>query len=284
MQVKLIGIQSILNAIYCNLKHTPSAVECVPSQDCISAIVKVASYPIQMLKILAKSVLSLLSRHLSDKHKETLVLDAIEIQTFLNCLQGKPSLNKAMVLPISRYMEDVIMASDENRIAFMQWNAPMLLTMFKKKQEDSVVLGMFDKLISLLTKVEEPPSIKVLENIVHSTTTVVAVDSDSDTENVDQEPTKAFEYLTEDNFKYFDLFHCIMKHFLVYAEDILASSTDLTPFTVNSITTFMGFMRHMITQGEEIHTKIVASFAENHQFLSLIYQLLQKWPGKKCMV
>lgn len=278
MQVKLVGIQTVLSTIYCQLKDRPS-IDCIPGQECISAIVKVTSYPVQMVKILAKAVLSLLSLGLVNIPEESLVLDDIEIQTFLNCLQGEPRLSKAMVLPMSKYMEDVIMASSNNRVAFMQCNVPMLLTMFKQKHEDPAVLEMFDRLNLLLTKYEHPSSLKDAGNTKHHDGTAEpAVDSDDVASNVELEPVEAFPHLTQESFKYFDLFNCLMKHFPVSAQNTLAA--DLTPFAINNITTIVGFIRHMLTRDEEICSKIFASLAGNSHFMSLMYQLLQKWPGE----
>ena len=112
MQVKLIVIQSVLSSIYSELKSVASP-PCVPDQLCINAIVQVASYPIQVLKILAKAVISLLSPILpvTEALSNLLLLDAVEIQTLLNCLQGRPCLIKALILPMSKFMEDLIEAS-----------------------------------------------------------------------------------------------------------------------------------------------------------------------------
>lgn len=276
LQVKLIVVQSVLSSIYSELKSV-ECPPCVPNQLCIDAIVQVSSYPIQALKILAKAVISLLSPILpvTEALNKSLLLDAVEIQTLLNCIQGRTCLNKALILPMAKFMDDLTGSSNDNKVALVQWNAPMLITMSKEKQEDPVVLDMFDKLMTKLRVYEQPSNVKVNVNS--------GADSDIDKEDakyMDQGYATDFEHLTQDSFHYFNIFNLLMKHFHVYAQDILATSAELTPSIVNSIATVVGFVRHMMTMDEELCSKICFSIAENSQFLSLTYQLIQKWPGK----
>lgn len=143
-------INSVLNTIYWRLKWN-SSICCVPSEKCISAIKTVASkYPIQMLKILAKSVLCSLWPYLDHKPHQEIQLDNIEIQSFLNILQGRPSLYQASTLPICSFMEDLIMVSLENRYSFLKWHAYELLLSVKGKCEDVAVANSFEKLMLLL--------------------------------------------------------------------------------------------------------------------------------------
>ena len=114
----MIVVQSVLSAIYQMLKYTP-LIQCIPRSNCISAILKVTSHHVNTLRILAKAVLSLIWPYLTNKQKESVVVDSVEIQTFLNCHYGRPCLNHTVVLPICNYMEDV-MVSGENRLAFLQ--------------------------------------------------------------------------------------------------------------------------------------------------------------------
>lgn len=150
-------IDSIFNTIYWRLKWT-SSIYCVPSEKCIAAIKIVASkYPIQMLKILAKSLLCLFWPHLDHKSYQTLELDDIEIQSCLNILQSRPSLYQATTLPICSFMEDLITVSHENRNSFLKWNAYELLLTVKGKCEDLAVVDSFDKLMLLLRSSETAP-------------------------------------------------------------------------------------------------------------------------------
>ena len=147
-------IHSILNAIYWRLKWALS-IHCIPSEKCITAMKTVASYPIQMLRLLAKSVLCLFSPHLPN---EAILLDDIEIQTFLNILQSRPSLYQATTLPACSFMDDLTIASYKNRHSFLKWNAHELLKTLRGKCKDLAVGHFFDKLISLLMSTEEAPT------------------------------------------------------------------------------------------------------------------------------
>lgn len=157
MQVKLTVVNSIISTIYWRYKWNQSICY-VPSGTSITAIERVAStYPIQMLKILAKSLLCLLWPYLDQKPHKAIQLNDIEIQSCLNFLQGRPSLYHAAIVPICNYMEDLIRVSDENRYSFLIWNTCELLFTMKRKCKDLAVADSFEKLSHLLLNRTETP-------------------------------------------------------------------------------------------------------------------------------
>ena len=97
---------------------------------------------------------------------------------------------------------------------------------------------------------------------------------------VDQEPVKKFKHLTGAVFIPLDLFHLLTKHFVLYVQDILPTSTDLTLFTVNSVTITMGFIGQMVLIDDNFTSYGVTSLTEDLHFLSSLNQLLCKWPCK----
>lgn len=148
-------INSILSAIYWKSKWT-SSVYCVPSEKCIASIETIATtYPIQMVKILAKSVLCVFWSHLDHKPYQKVKLDDIEIQSFLNFFLSRQSLHQATLIPICSFMKDLITVSRENRVSFLNWNAHGFLVTVKEKSENLAVTNAIDKLMLLLMSSDE---------------------------------------------------------------------------------------------------------------------------------
>ncbi len=130
-----------------------------------------STYPIQMLKILAKSVLCSLWSHLDPKPHQTVQLDEVEVQSCLNFLQSRAPLYQAATLPICSFMNDLIIVSQENRYSFFKWNASELLLSMKGKCEDVAVADSFDRLMLVLMSGGETPALvkgKMLAGNVYS--------------------------------------------------------------------------------------------------------------------
>ena len=153
----MVVLDSVLDTIYWRLKWV-SSVNCLPSERCITVIKAVSAYPIQTLKLLAKSVLCLVLPHQIDKPQQMVLLDDVEVQTCLNLLQGRTPFYQAIVLPICSYMGDLVKASDENKCLFLQQYGHVLLTKIKYKSESIVVLEEFERLESLLASSERHTS------------------------------------------------------------------------------------------------------------------------------
>ena len=128
-----ITIQSVVDAVYRLLNFSESGPCITPSMTCIKTIEAIAVCSIQMLKISAKAVVSKFHRYMIQIQKQSLILDDIEIQSFLNFIQSEPCYNKAIIFPICQYMKDVLILN-ENRVAFMQWNAPALISATYQRQ------------------------------------------------------------------------------------------------------------------------------------------------------
>ena len=118
-----------------------------------------STYPIQMLRIIAKSILCLFLPYLNNRPYQTVQLDDIEIQSCLNIIQGRSSLYQVATLPICSFMKD-LMVLNENKYSFLKWNAYELLLIMKGKCEDYVVEDSFDKLMWLLTSSSESPALE----------------------------------------------------------------------------------------------------------------------------
>jgi len=227
-----------------------------------------------MQRILAKAILSRLFPYLTCIRKQCLVLDTVEMQSFLNYLQSQPVYNEVTTYPICHYMKDIL-TFEENRIAFLQWNTPALILAVQKKHTDPGILELFDQLVSMLVT----PAVVV--PLKRSTEIVVA-----DSERVDSDPAEPVDESAE-NFYYpttmslcpFDLFICAMKHFSLFAQEVSSALTGLTKFILNSLTILLGFIRDMMTLGKDIRNKIVTFFAENSICLSLLYELVDQWRG-----
>ena len=186
-------------------------------------------------------------------------------------------MNHTVVLPICNYMEDV-MVSGENRLAFLQHNAKALLLMSKEKQKDPAVLIMYEKLISLLSQTST--SIEAKAANLKTNAGRMIKQMEGDVMSVDQEPVKKFKHLTGALFKPFNLFHLLVKHFVLYVQDVLPTLTYLTPFTVNSVTITMGFIGQLVLIDDDFTSYGVTSSTNNPHFLSSLNQLLCKWPCK----
>lgn len=87
-----------------------------------------------------------------------------------------------------------------------------------------------------------------------------------------------FDLLTDATFGWFDLFIGVIKHFITHVENVILASVNLTLPMVNSITPILGLIRHMI-KDKTMNEKIFDFLSKKPQFLSVIHQLLDKWPG-----
>ena len=270
-----ITIQSVVDAVYHLLSFSESAPCIMPTVACINTIEAIAACSIQMLKISAKAVLSKFYRYMMQIQKQSLILDNIEIQSFLNFLQSQPCYSKAIIFPLYQYMKDVLIL-EENRIAFMQWNAPALIFGIKEKHKDPTILTALDDLISTLTN--SAPSLSrsnVTELPVSDCGRVMLDSHDGDEPSVDN-----FDHLTSNCYSSFDLFICAMKHFVLHTKEVLnVSMEQLTTFTVRGVTMTLGFVTEVMSINEDIGSKIVAFMAENSACLSSIVELINHWQG-----
>ena len=262
-----ISIQSVIDTVYHLLNFSASLPSVVPSIACIKTIESVAVCAIQMLKISAKAILSKFYRCPLHVQIKSLMLDDIEIQTFLNFLQAEPHYTKAIIFPIYQYMKDVLIL-DQNRLAFIQWNALAILVDIKVKHKDPTVLTMLDDLIYTLAKPVASLDRPDIEEPDHES---VTLDDDND-ESVD-----TFDHLTSKCYSSFDLFICAMKHFVIYTREILHGSGELTCFVIKSVTITLGFVRDMMSINQDTGSKIVTFMAQNPACLSLIVELINHW-------
>ena len=254
------------------LNFSPSGPCIVPSTACIKIIESVAVCSIQMLKISAKAVLSKLYYCSLCVQKKSLILDDIEIQTFLNFLQAEPCYSKAIIFPMYQYMKDVLII-DVNRVACVQWNALAVIVDIKVKHKDPTILAMLDDLIFTLAK--PTPSLVRLNITELPASDDECVMFDDDNESADSLDT--FDHLTSKCYGSFDLFICAMKHFVLYTKEILHGSGKLTNFVIKSVTTTLGFVRDMMSINQDSGSKIVAFMAENSACLSSIVELINHW-------
>ena len=265
-----ITIQSVVDTVYHLLNFSATGAFIVPSTACVHTIEAIAVCPIQMLKISAKAVLSKLY-NLVHIQKQSLVLDDIEVQSFLNFLQSEPCYSKAIIHPICLYMKDVLILN-ENRVAFMQWNAPAIIFAIKDKHKDPTILSALDELIATLKKPAPSLSKSNIEEIP-----VFDVNS---MWSCDAEPVDNFDHLTSNCYDSFDLFICAMKHFALHTRKVLDASVELTTFTVRSVTTTLGFVRDTMSINQDLGNKIVAFMAENSATcLSSIVEVINHWRG-----
>ena len=266
-----IAIQSVVDAVYHLLNFLATGAFIVPSTACVHTIEAIAVCPIQMLKISAKAVLSKLY-NLVHVQKQSLTLDDIEVQSFLNFLQSEPCYSKAIIHPICLYMKDVLIL-DENRVAFMQWNALAIIFAIKEKHKDPTILTALDELIAILKKPAPSLSRSNIEEIpVSDANFVWSCD--------DVEPVDNFDYLTSNCYNSFDLFICAMKHFVLHTRKVLDASVELTTFTVRSVTITLGFVRDTMSINQDLGSKIVAFMAENSAAcLSSIVEVITHWRG-----
>jgi len=246
----------------------------MPSSACVKTIEATAACPIQMLRISAKVVLCKLYGYSEHVQKQSLILDTIEVQSFLNFLQSDPCFSKAIVFPICHYMRDVLMLN-ENKVAFMQWNAPAIILAVKEKHTDPTILTILDELISTMIKpISSPMRPTIVELPVSDGETVVLLDDN------DNEPVKEFDHLTSNPYSLFDLFICAMKHFVLYTNEILCTSAEMTTFTVNSVTIMLSFVKDVMSFNQNSRSKIITFMAENPACLSCIVELINHWRGK----
>ena len=268
-QVKLVVIQSVLNTIYHVVKNASLDLYVLPKPDCVKCIELIASYPIQMLRILAKSVLATLYPHLNYIHKESLLLDGAELISLVNYLYAQPHFNNAVTLPICGYMEDVLILN-ENRLALLQYNVPKIILAMKEKQKDPAVLSLFDKLLSLLltsTRLASPQ-----KGHCEQQNDSVWLESDEST-------VGEYDHLTIKSFESFDLFICTLKHFVIYVQGILSSSAELTSFTISSVTLLLGFIRDLM-KFRSLRDRIIGYMAENSFCLYILLKLIEQWDSK----
>lgn len=265
----MIVIQSVLNTVYHVLKNA-SLDSCVlPNPECVKCIEVIASYPIQMLRILAKSVLSILYPHLNYIRKESMLLDDAELISFVNYLYAQPCFNNAVTLPICGYMEDVLILN-ENRLALLQYNVSKIILAVKEKQKDPAVLSLFDKLLSLLLT----PTHLAFSQKGHHQQKLDNIWLESDVPTVD-----GYDLLTTQSLEPFDPFICMLKHFVIYVQGILSSSVELTSFTINSITAFLGFIRDLM-KFRDLQGRIIDYMAENSVCLCILLKLIEQWNSK----
>ena len=270
-QVKLIVIQSVLDTIYHMLNYSDTVPCLLPRPACVKSIETIASSFIQMLRILAKVVLSRLSPYLTCVNKQCLILDTVEMQSFLNYLQSQPTYNEVTTYPICHYMKDVL-ALDENRVAFLKWNAPSLIVAVQKKHTDPCILELFDQLVSMLiTPAVMIPVQRNMEIAIQSDDSVLA--------EPELECAEDSDCSTEISLCPFDLVVCTMKHFLLFAKEVSSASTSLTKFTLNGLTILLGFIRDMMTLGQDLRDKIVDLFSSNTVYLSSLFDLVDRWHG-----
>ena len=274
LQVKLIAIQSVLDTIYHLLNYSTTGPCILPRPSCVKCIMTVTTSGIQMLRILAKVILSRLFPFLTCINKQSMILDTIEIQSFLNYLQSQPTYNEVTTYPICHYMKDILVL-DENRVAFLQWNTPALVLAFQKKHTDPGILELFDQLVSMMITPEVVVPLKKNTEIVVSDGEHVR----SDPAEPVNESAENFDNLTAMSLCPFDLFICAMKHFSRFAQEVLSASTGLTKFILNSLTILLGFIRDMMTLSQDIQDRIVAFFAENSVCLSSLHELVDHWHG-----
>lgn len=265
-----ITIQSVIDTVYHLLNFSASLPSVVPSTACIKTIESIAVCAIQMLKISAKAVLSKFYCCTLHVQKNSLMLDDIEIQTFLNFLQAEPQYTKAIIFPMCQYMKDVLIL-DQNRLAFVQWNALAILVDIKVKHKDPTVLTMFDNLIYTLAK---PVASLARPELLSSDCERVTLDDDNDG-SVDS--VNAFDHLTSKCYSSFDLFICAMKHFVLYTREILHGSGELTCFVIKSVTTTLGFVRDVMSINQDLGSKIITFMAQNPGCLSSIVELINHW-------
>ena len=97
----------------------------------------------------------------------------------------------------------------------------------------------------------------------------------------DQNEDQDLKYVpvTEETLNWFDFFTCIINSFVSHVENALLASSNFTLLTVNYITPILGLIRHM-AMDETIYENIFDFLSKEPQFLSIIHQLLEKWPGK----
>ena len=266
-QVKLMVIHSVLATVYYLLKNMSAGSFILPDPECVKAIETIAVYPIQMLRILAKSILGTLYPHVSTINKESMFLDDAEVLSFINLLYAKPCYNKSVIMPICSYMESIL-SVNENRIALLQCNIPKIILSVRRKQNDPIILSLFDKIVLLINTPLQEPKRKGIqeEKLSHSCS------YSDDTGAAD------YDHLTTSKLELFDVFLCALKHFTFYVKSILSSSVELTVFTINNVTLMLGFIRHLITF-PTLRDKIVGFIAENSNFLSLLLKLLEQWNG-----
>lgn len=169
-------------------------------------------------------------------------------------------------------MSDVLVLN-ENRIAFMQWNAPVLISAIKDKHKDPTILAMLDGLISTLNE-KFTPSLSRSNTVELPVSNSEGVILDDDDEHVNN-----FDYLTLNCYNSFDLFICAMKHFVLHTKEVLHASLELTIFTVKSVTMTLGFVRDTMSINCDTGSKIVAFMAENSACLSSIVELINHWRG-----
>lgn len=273
-----ITIHSIVDAVHHLLNFSESGPCIMPSMACIKTIEAIAACSIQMLKISAKAVLSKFYRYTIVIQKQSLILDDIEIQSFLNFMQSEPCYSKAIIFPICQYMKDILILN-ENRVAFMQWNAPALIFAVREKHKDPTILTAFDDLISTLTKPAPSLSRSNVKELLASDDECVTLDC-HDKGDEHSVILNNFDHLTSDHYGSFDLFICAMKHFVLHTNDVLhVSMEQLTTFTVRSVTTTLGFVRDMMSINEDIGSEIVAFMAKNSACLSSIVELMNHWKG-----
>lgn len=68
------------------------------------------------------------------------------------------------------------------------------------------------------------------------------------------------------------------KHLIIYLENSLLVSANLTLSMVNNITPILGLIRHL-TNDNIMNEKFFDYLSKEPQFLSVINRLLEKWPG-----
>lgn len=265
----MIVIQLILNTIYHIIKNTSMDSCVLPNPECVNCIEVIASYPIQMLRILTKSVLAILYRHLNYVHKESMLLDGAELISFVNYLYTQPHFSNAVTLPICGYMEDVLILN-ENRLALLQYNVPNIILLMKEKQNDPTVLSLFDKLLSLLL---------TSEHVVLSQKSHVEQKYDNVWSKSDVLLVSEHDHLTMKSFEPFDLFICALKHFVLYVKDVLSSSAELTSFAISSVTTLLGFIRDLM-KFKNLQHRIIDYIAENSACLCILLKLVEHWNSK----